>query len=116
MKEIVKKNVSLQEINDLKVFALSLCAISRPNSARLPQTEIRISLIVGSHPHIVFMKEFVENSDKCGGARPPLLNIRDVREARGLRCVALDAPARREPGPSWKQLGPVGISPSRHWL
>jgi hypothetical protein len=28
------------------------------------QSEVKISTLVGSHPHIVFMKEFVENADK----------------------------------------------------
>uniref|UniRef100_A0A7S0M5X2 Protein kinase domain-containing protein n=1 Tax=Cryptomonas curvata TaxID=233186 RepID=A0A7S0M5X2_9CRYP len=45
IKTMLKSNIKREEEDNLK-------------------DEIRISLLVGSHPHIVYMKEFIENADK----------------------------------------------------
>ncbi len=64
---MLKSNIKREEEDNLKVHAAYSQRLSPPASLDRDgrwQDEIRISLLVGSHPHIVYMKEFIENADK----------------------------------------------------
>ena len=93
IKEITKASLHADDLSSLEVCARCACRsppacdkLMRPRLASHPaaaalQQEVHASLRIGSHPHIVFLKEFVENHSRSaaraatraagGGRRPP---------------------------------------------
>ena len=65
------------------------------NSLENLKGEVMIGEMVGSHPHIVHMKEFVENTDRCPAAAAP--SFHPAAAAAALSPLALLALASRRP-------------------